>query len=63
MMRLTKFGGVLTVPNNATKEGFDKIMKIARENQYQEKTEEEIKEYVQFRQKKADELFINEILI
>lgn len=64
MMRLTKFGGVLTVPENTTKEGFEKILNIVKGNQYQEKTESEIKEFVEYRQNKANELSaINEVLI
>lgn len=63
MMRLVKFGGVLTVPvETTTKDGFDKILKIMKDNQYHAKTEEEVSEYIEFRNKKANDSFVNEVL-
>jgi hypothetical protein len=51
------------VPESCTKEGLDKVIEIAKKNQFETKTDDEVKEFIEYRQKKAKSALENELVL
>jgi hypothetical protein len=55
MLKIINYEGVLIVPKNCDAEGIQKLNELAKKHEYQEKTEDEIKEYIEFKHKQQKE--------
>lgn len=54
MLKIINYEGVMIVPDKCDAEGVKKLQELAKKHEYQEKTEEEIKEYMEFKQKQRE---------